>query len=50
MVAVHSRQVQEFKRKGFILPIIEGLGEWKGDYDPIKGLIGRDASPDVWVI
>ena len=50
LVSVRRREVQRFTSQGWISPVIEGLGEWAGAYDPVRGLMAVDPDPDAWVV
>ncbi len=51
-VAVRRRSADEYRRQGFISPILPDLevGEWHGAYDPVRGLLARDADAEVLVV
>lgn len=40
LVSVRRRDAEEFRRRGLILPLQDGLGEWLGGYDPVRGMSG----------
>lgn len=46
-VAVRRRDADRLTRAGFIVPVVDGLGEWVGRYDPVRGLVVED--PDLVV-
>lgn len=52
MVAVRTRQIEQYEREGFIIRILPELPvwEWKGDYDSVRGLLARDGSPEGFVV
>jgi hypothetical protein len=50
LVTVRRQQAERYRREGFIVPILPGVGEWAGKYDPIRGLVGEDPDPDSLVI
>ncbi|MDQ3328218.1 MAG: CRISPR-associated endonuclease Cas3'' [Chloroflexota bacterium] len=51
-VAVRSRLADQYRRQGFIVPILPDLdvGEWHGLYDPVRGLLAEDRGPEGLVI
>ncbi len=38
LVSVRRREAERYEREGLITPVIEGVGEWLGSYDGIRGL------------
>jgi len=42
LVNVRRREAARYRREGFIAEVTEGLGEWLGVYDPVRGLIAAD--------
>lgn len=38
LVAVRAREAERERQRGRIAPIMPGLGEWRGPYDPVRGL------------
>jgi len=50
LVSVRVREAEKYRREGFIRPIAPGLGEWMGNYHPVRGLQARDPDPDRFVI
>ena len=50
LVAVHVDQVRRFQREGLIVPVAPGVGEWCGDYDPVRGLTGAGPSADMFIV
>jgi CRISPR-associated endonuclease/helicase Cas3 len=49
-VAVWRGEAANLERRGFISPVMEGLGEWLGDYDQRKGLVAADLNADILVV
>lgn len=45
MVSLRRREAERHATQGLIGPILPGVGEWRGDYDPVLGLTG-DARSD----
>jgi CRISPR-associated endonuclease/helicase Cas3 len=41
MVNLHSRLIAGYQAKGLVSEIAPGLWEWRGDYDPVRG-VGTD--------
>ena len=50
LVGVRRRQAERYRRAGLIAPVLPGLGEWMGSYDPVRGLTGDDPDPDSLVV
>jgi CRISPR-associated endonuclease/helicase Cas3 len=50
VVGVRTREAERHQQRGLIEPVLPGLGEWLGAYDPILGLSGDDPDPDALVI
>jgi CRISPR-associated endonuclease/helicase Cas3 len=50
MVSVRSREAQRYRQLGLIDPILEGVGEWRGDYDDVRGLVTQFGNPDVFIV
>jgi len=50
LVSVRSREAEKYKRVGLVAPVQPGIGEWLGEYDPVRGLQGRDSDPDIFVV
>jgi CRISPR-associated endonuclease/helicase Cas3 len=50
VVSLRRREVERFRRQGYITPVLDGLGEWLGRYDPMRGLVAEDLSPDELVV
>ncbi|MDP9383610.1 MAG: DEAD/DEAH box helicase family protein [Chloroflexota bacterium] len=50
-VSVRSRLAGEYRQKGFVSPILDNLevGEWHGEYERVRGLLGKDPDAGVWV-
>ncbi len=50
LVTVRRREAEKYRRRGLVSPVMPGLGEWLGAYDPVRGLTGEDPDPDSLVI
>jgi CRISPR-associated endonuclease/helicase Cas3 len=50
LISLHSREAERHRREGLITDVTPGLGEWLGDYDPVRGLVARDLDPDHLVV
>lgn len=50
IVSLHRRRAQEYARRGLVAPVMPGLGEWLGRYDPLCGIAGDDPDPDTLVV
>nr|MDA8216274.1 hypothetical protein [Dehalococcoidales bacterium] len=50
LVSLRKRQAEKYRRQGLLTPILPGLGQWLGAYDPIRGLTGDDPDPDTLVV
>lgn len=50
VVSVRKRVAEKYRRQRLIKEIAPGLGEWMGDYDPVRGLQAKDPDPDRLVI
>lgn len=50
LVNLRAHQAQRYERQGLIAPVLPGLGEWLGDYDPVRGLTGGDLPADDLII
>jgi len=50
IVNIRRREAQRYERVGLLAPVIPGLGEWLGRYDPICGVTGTDVSPDALIV
>jgi CRISPR-associated endonuclease/helicase Cas3 len=50
LVSVRTREAEKYGREGFIRPRVPGLGEWMGDYHPVRGLQARDPDPERFVV
>jgi CRISPR-associated endonuclease/helicase Cas3 len=50
LVSVRARETDRYRRQGLLTPVMSGLGEWLGAYDPVRGLTGEDPDPDTLVV
>jgi CRISPR-associated endonuclease/helicase Cas3 len=49
-VAVRRRTVDELTRRGLVAPLLDGVGEWLGAYDSVRGLRLEGYSLDELVV
>ena len=50
-VQIYRRQAAELEAKSLLMPVMPGLYEWWGPYDPITGIGGVDhPEPDRWIV
>jgi CRISPR-associated endonuclease/helicase Cas3 len=45
LVNLRSRQVAAYESKGLLREVVPGLWEWRGGYDPVRGLVEGDTDP-----
>jgi CRISPR-associated endonuclease/helicase Cas3 len=50
LVSVRTREAQHYRQQGLLTEVTLGVGEWSGDYDPIRGLTGDGLNPDSLVV
>ncbi|MSQ35462.1 MAG: CRISPR-associated endonuclease Cas3'' [Dehalococcoidia bacterium] len=50
LVSLRKRGADACRRQGLIADVMDGVGEWLGGYDPVRGLTGQDLSPDNLVV
>ncbi len=50
MVSVRTREAEAYRKKGLILPVLPGVGEWTGAYDAVRGLNEESTGLDVFVL
>lgn len=50
MVSIRRHEADRLIRIGLIDPVMEGVGEWMGQYDPVRGLLAQGPDPDVLII
>jgi len=43
-------EAERYRRQGLIAPVIDGVGEWLGQYDPVRGITGEDLSIERLVV
>ena len=48
-VSVRTYKASALKQRGLIEPVAEGIGVWRGQYDPIRGLTEAGINPDELV-
>lgn len=50
-VQIYRRQAAELETKSLLMPVMPGLYEWWGSYDPVTGIGGVDhPEPDRWIV
>lgn len=49
-VSIRRREADRLTRIGLIDPIMDGVGEWMGQYDTMRGLLAQGPDPDVLII
>jgi CRISPR-associated endonuclease/helicase Cas3 len=50
-VAIRREEVQRLRREGFISePLADGVSEWFGGYDRVRGITASDAGAATWVV
>ena len=49
IVSVRRREVERLRALGTIEPVSPGLGIWRGEYDPVMGLVAGGESPLLMV-
>ena len=49
-VSLRGREAERYTRVGLISPVLPGVGEWLGAYDPVRGVVGNDPEPDALVV
>lgn len=50
LVALRRAQAARYARQGLLVEAVDGLGEWQGDYHPVRGIVADDLAPDKLVI
>jgi CRISPR-associated endonuclease/helicase Cas3 len=50
MVTVRKREAARHEQRGLLAPVTEGVGEWQGRYDRVRGLVPEDRDADTFVI
>jgi CRISPR-associated endonuclease/helicase Cas3 len=50
LVSVRRREAEEFTRQGLISPVQPGIGEWLGEYDPVRGIVAEAVGLDRLVV
>jgi CRISPR-associated endonuclease/helicase Cas3 len=50
VVSLRAQQVDRYRERGLLAPVVAGLWEWQGKYDPIRGLVDAGIDPDQLVI
>jgi CRISPR-associated endonuclease/helicase Cas3 len=50
VVALRKSEARRCAHAGWISPVVDGLGEWLGNYDPQLGLLQQDPDPGALVI
>lgn len=56
LVSLRSRQAQEYRQKGFISVVLADaedrllVGQWHGQYDPVRGLSIADMDADKLIV
>lgn len=50
LVSVRHRECEAYRRRGLLIPIMPGLGEWLGAYDSVRGLLGADPEAEALVV
>jgi CRISPR-associated endonuclease/helicase Cas3 len=50
LVSLRSRQVSAFESKGLLQEVAPGLWEWRGGYDPVRGLTDAGTDPDLLTV
>jgi CRISPR-associated endonuclease/helicase Cas3 len=50
IVSVRSRVLRDYELAGLVTPIVDGLWQWHGDYDPVRGLVGDRRDPEALVV
>jgi CRISPR-associated endonuclease/helicase Cas3 len=50
LVSLYGYQAEEYRRRGLIGDVTEGLGEWLGGYDEIRGLTAERMQLDELVV
>ncbi|MBI3966162.1 MAG: CRISPR-associated helicase Cas3' [Chloroflexi bacterium] len=47
LVAMRVYEARRYREQGFISPVLPGLGEWLGRYDPVRGIVAADPE---WIV
>jgi CRISPR-associated endonuclease/helicase Cas3 len=50
LVNLRSRQVAAYESKGLLREVVPGLWEWRGGYDPVRGLVDVGTDPDLLTV
>ena len=50
IVSLYRRQADELSKRGFIEPLRDGIGVWRGHYDAVRGLTETGMDPDQLVV
>ncbi|MBI4321537.1 MAG: CRISPR-associated endonuclease Cas3'' [Chloroflexi bacterium] len=50
VVSLYAAQAAYYRQHGLIVDVVEGMGEWMGKYDPVRGLSGDALDPDALVV
>lgn len=52
LVSLRTREAERYRQQGLIAPVFGSLGEWRGAYDQVRGLVAdpRDLDLDALVV
>lgn len=50
LVSVYSYESKRYLREQLISPVLEGLGEWQGKYDEVRGLVAEHSNLEALVV
>ena len=50
MVNIRANDLERYRKEGLIRELAEGLYEWLGGYDPVRGLDARAIAPADLII
>ena len=49
-VSLYASKAAELREQGLIEPVADGIGVWRGRYDPVRGLVETGVDPDQLVV
>ena len=49
-VSVYSGAAERYRKQGLIAPVTDGVGEWMGAYDEVRGLVAEAPALETLVL
>ena len=50
VVNIYSHLLPQYQGDGLVSPVVDGLWQWLGTYDAVRGLIPRGQDPETLVV